>query len=80
VRVPSWWRFPIIGSFGGDGGEVLLVIAELKFCLHLDNKRLMTVRKKKMIKVAIPRKNQAEEFSCRKVDIVYCVSFLKFYI
>jgi len=30
VRAPSWWRFPIIGSFGGDGGEIFLLLAELK--------------------------------------------------
>lgn len=23
---PSWWRFPMIGSLGGDGGKFLLVL------------------------------------------------------
>jgi len=74
VSVPSWWRFPIIGSFGGDGGdddtgEVSLVVAELELLFHLD-KSLITVRKtKKVMKVIIGRKNKDEGFSCREVDI-----------
>ena len=27
-RLPSWWRLPIIGSCGGDGGKALVLLVE----------------------------------------------------
>ena len=32
---PSWWRFPMIGSFGGDGGKFLFVLMRDEIHLKL---------------------------------------------
>lgn len=66
MRVPTWCKFPIIGSFGGEGGSEILLL----------DKRLRTVRKTKSVMmkkviVTTGTKNQLEEFSCKELDIVY---------
>ena len=55
MRVPSWCRFPIIGSFGGDGGKFF---ADLEF--SLDRRLNMVGRASKMKNASMGMKNHKE--------------------
>lgn len=46
---PSWWRFPMIGSFRGEGGMFVLVLTLDEIHLfHLKNAKMMNEEKKMM--------------------------------
>ncbi|KAJ0587182.1 hypothetical protein HanIR_Chr04g0160321 [Helianthus annuus] len=39
---PSWWKFPIIGSFRGDGGIFILFLESNE--IHLTQIKITTMR------------------------------------
>ena len=64
----SWWRFPMIGSFGGEGGEFFLVFLFGRKEDHLNWSMKM---KAKMVKTKV-WSNMDVTFgtkNCRKFDI-----------
>lgn len=69
MRVPNWYKFPIIGSFGGEGGEFFF--AKLLLVFNFDNKRLAMV----VNNASINRKNHKEVVPFRKFDIDFCMCF-----
>ena len=70
--LPSWCRFPIIGSFGGDGGKFF---ADLE--LSLDRRRLnMAGKASSMKNASMGMKNHKDMVSFRKLVIGFCFRIL----
>ena len=58
--LPSWWRLPIIGSFGGSGGRLNFLFPDFNFMKKLSNTaRRMDARSKKGWKLSIRHDRKA---------------------